>query len=924
MKNLFVMILLTAAIALNLSAATEFGWKLNTAAPHIVLSAKGGSKITVPGEFRVYNGKSKKYDRLTGKFRNGMIVFTGADYTISFRPEIKKGLLLLNGSITNNSKQELFLQPEISLVCPGSGKNYFFNGYETLEVAKLPIRREGLKGRPQQKLAGVTQVFPAAGVIGKKFTVFAGQPPHELISYHAAHLENAGKNRYRFIFNQRHVVAVGKTVDFKMITGITATRYGKEEAMIQRMFDSFPKLFAPVVSRDNPYIWGTEQYMESWSKIPDYELERRYHASLTWAFVPFKRAGDIYGAADLWDYKPYRPFKWYYNTRIAGKVFDYRTLSHEKFHRQRREVFQKYAKDFGYSFYNSAAGVWCEDQLAVSRYPDSIVDDTDKVQKYISPWCTPWDQHVRVFSYKTSFGEQFRKDMKKIYADLGMPGFAFDCVTPGAYYRGPAAKDPDMPGRAWDEKGVFVDQTVAIIKMTDFVHEELPGAFVWLNGITGKGDTTMLEYGIFEDSFRSVMPVVRYNAGQIPMQTRGYGFTRFLFDYLPDWRNMSRNEFIAELEKLSVHLVFNYFQYGLTGTYNTANGCSLEQYIMPELLELRKIGWQAQAPVTVNTDKMFYCSRYGTGKNSVLFMGNPYEKSVVCKAGIGNDILGDENYLWVRKMRDKAETVNNVKGKSSFFDAQLVSRLPVLYESVCGLSEIPTNGITVKVCSQKDIDRIVYRLKFTGNPEFKTTLSPRDIENFTLSSVSLNGKKVSPEKVTIPENAEVVLEYRSNNFAFSKKELMSFPFVNADKKVALEIHLPADANAAELRQADRLKALFDFLVSHGVIAGADIKIVKGGKIGTIPAVSIAVGRYQDKNQVVLQGNCWQIFAANAEKADRLVRAFSYVLDQRFEYIFPFKPRAWDCIHPDMLKNFDLEEYRLPLVRCFENREEKVK
>ena len=45
-------------------------------------------------------------------------------------------------------------------------------------------------------------------------------------------------------------------------------------------------------------------------------------------------------------------------------------------------------------------------------------------------------------------------------------------------------------------------------------------------------------------------------------------------------------------------------------------------------------------------------------------------------------ILGDENYLWVRKMRDKAETVNNVKGKKSFFEAQLTSRLPVLYESV--------------------------------------------------------------------------------------------------------------------------------------------------------------------------------------------------------------------------------------------------
>lgn len=918
MKKILITVLLAAIPAF--AQLPEFSWQSPGKNGSFYLTIPGKKKLSVAGKIRIYNGKSKKYDTLRLSGSGKEITFIGNGYKLVIRPEVRGKLLQFTNSLINTGSQELFLQPELSFTFPKSRQDFFFNGYDTIPVKKLPLHRMGLKGRPEKKLAGITQVFPVAGVIGPAYTLFAGQLPHELVSYHAAHLED-NRNAYRFSFDQRHAVAAGKTVDFKFIMGLTATRYGREEAMIQRVFDSYPELFAPVVGWDNPYIWGTEQYLVSWLDIPDYEEERRYHASLTWAFVPFKRAGDIYGEADLWDYKPLRPFKWWYNTRIAGKVFDYRNLSCEKFHAQRREVWNKYAKDFGYAFYNSAAGVWCEDQLAVQRYPDAIIDDTDNIKKYLSPWCTPWDQHVRVFSYGTSFGDKFRADMKKVHAELGMPGFAFDCACPGAYYRGPAAKNPDMPGRAWDDKGVFIDQSVAIIKLTDFVHEEIPGTFVWLNGITGRGDSCMLEYGIFEDSFRSVMPLVRYNAGQIPMQTRGYGFNRFLFDYLPDWRNMSKEEFTGELQKLSVHLIFNYFRYGLTGTYNTANGCSLEQYIMPELLEVRKLGWQAQVPLTVNSSKLFYSARYGTGENTVIFMGNPYEESETARAEVGNDILGKDNYLFVRKMRDSAETLNYVKAGRTGFDAQLLSRVPVLYESVCGLTALPAKGTEVKVSARKDINRIIYQLQFNGNPEFATTILPRKIEGFELAEVAVNGKKSNGRDLKIPGNGKVTLEYRSRYFTFSRADLMKFPFTGNDKWVDLEIVLPPDADPAELRQAERLKKVFDFLVKHKVLESSGIVIVRGK--GTVGKPQIVINVAPNNNtQVALSDLQWQITAPDAAAADKLVRAFSYILDQRYEYIFPFHPRAWDCLHPDMLKYFGLDQERLPLNRCFETSGDK--
>ena len=256
---------------------------------------------------------------------------------------------------------------------------------------------------------------------------------------------------------------------------------------------------------------------------------------------------------------------------------------------------------------------------------------------------------------------------------------------------------------------------------------------------------------------------------------------------------MTKAEFTKELEKLSIHLVLNYFQYGLTGTYNTANGCSLEQYIMPELLEVRKLGWQAQVPLKVNTDKMFYSSRYGKGENSVIFMGNPYQDSVLCKAEVGNDILGPHDYLWVRKMRDKAETLNKVQNKKSYFDVKLASRIPILYESVCALSNLPSTGITVKVAANKDINKIVYTLKFIGNKQFITMLKARAIEGYKLNAIKVNGKVVNSTKVTVLPNCQITLEYNSKNFSFSKQELMAFSFGKNSREVDFEIVLPLKA-----------------------------------------------------------------------------------------------------------------------------------
>ena len=49
----------------------------------------------------------------------------------------------------------------------------------------------------------------------------------------------------------------------------------------------------------------------------------------------------------------------------------------------------------------------------------------------------------------------------------------------------------------------------------------------------------------------------------------------------------------------------------------------------------------------------------------------------------------------------------------------------------------------------------------------------------------------------------------------------------------------------------------------------------------------ALSLFKPVAQVSLKDNAWQISAPDAATADKLVRSFSYVIDSRFEYIFPF-------------------------------------
>ena len=221
-------------------------------------------KRQIRGDIRVFNGKSEKHDHLDIQIIDkDTVSLQSEQYTLQLRLKRLEKLTLLEGELCNRSSEELLLQPELIFFVPKeTGENYFFNGHDTLAVEEKTISRLGLKGRPVQKLAGVTQAFPVGALISPSMVVFVGQPPHEMISYHGTVLSPISSDEYTLSFLQRHAIGVQRNLKFRLLAGLVPARYGLVEPAVQAVFDSFPELVTPVVGQDNPYIWGTDQYLE--------------------------------------------------------------------------------------------------------------------------------------------------------------------------------------------------------------------------------------------------------------------------------------------------------------------------------------------------------------------------------------------------------------------------------------------------------------------------------------------------------------------------------------------------------------------------------------------------------------------------------------------------------------------------------------
>lgn len=847
----------------------------------------------------------------------------GVTWEISLVP--KHNLLELDGKIINNSGKQRLLEPVISMNVPREKESRFWGGFDLLKAEEKPLARKGFKGRTSKHLSGgLSQPFPTASLVNKNAAFILGQRQWECTSYNAASYTPAGKKNARLDFSQRIVAEKGETVPVRLVCGIVPVRFGAEENVVQAFYDGFPENWRPFVSKRNPYLKGTHSKYSAWAHKPKLEYERRKYSTLDWAYTPYKRSGDCFGRAEFWNYKPLvRPFDIRFGQLAAGINFDYRKLTCDEFHKRRQDIFKRFGRKFGYSFYVCAG--WCELALANEKYKDSLTEDKS-VPLILGPWSTSHDRERRVFPYGNSYGKAFMKDLADVAKELDLPGFAIDCGTPGVNHYGAAAQNPEVKGRSWDEKGIFIDELCAINQVIDYIHRLRPAdpLYAWKNG-GGNADMLMIETDLFSRTFQSWMPITRYNIGQKPavLHVReGWNY----YVTIPQWRNLTLKEMLVQLKRLGDHMTFSDFEYGMTNSYYSYGGNGLSQYCMPELLECIELGWHALTPVEtagLGDERMLYKGRYGRGADTILFFGNPYEEALKINFTVDNAGLAGKHLVFLPKMRDKAEMKNRLFAKrDTAFEYALPSRLPVLFEAAAEFTALPGTGtLNVNARAEKDIHFMSYSLKLDNAAPFKSAIIPRNNPGFT-ATMKINGKAVKANTpVVIPPKADIRITYKSTVFRDPAGIFVKFPYLSTKNFPIMRIILPENPNEAEKFAAERILEYFKFTGEKGITGRSSVGFSKKSELKNYDRYfEISCGR--GRNGVYREGRGIQVHGVDPLTLRENTGALLQVMDRRFPWYMGFVMQS--SMSRDVVQKFKLDKEVLPWKPCFESEKMQVK
>lgn len=863
----------------------------------------------------MYDGKSRQYAPVSLKITEtdntlGFVWSTEQwDYTTGFSARGK--LILGESTLTNKTEQELFLEPGFTAKADFSPSLYWDGFGKMRKIGREPLERNGIKGKMMKHIASSAIPFSGSAVMNEKDGLHLGHVMFDPVSYSASGYDPTKKE---LRFSQRVAIHPGETLKLRWVAGAMNAVYGGAEAAIQQHYDAFPELWTVSGGQGNPYVWGNHAHYRTWWITPNPEEVRRFKITCEWTYSPYKRSGDMLCRPELWDYRPRNPFR-KKAPKFGGYYYSYHDMKREDFLKMRKERYLKYGKKYGWLFYNTCSGTWCEIELANQKYKDSLNTDTSS-PILLKSWSTGHDWEVRVFPMGTSFAADFESDMKKLTEELDLPGFALDCGSGGVYYRGPAVKK-HLPGRAWDEEGVFIDQSVAINHEVDFIHSLRPGKMsVFINGPL-KGDIVMYEESLVEYAkLQNLMPLAKWHAGPRPTVSHGHGWE--YRNMVPNWRSKSSAEFQDIISKMSDHMIFTQLQLSINNTYIAMSGNPQQIYILPEAFELKRAGWNALNPMTLSkTLYAPYRSSYGNAQNSFFFLANSRPADSSGSVKIDNELQcrsKNTSLLLVRKLRSKGETLNRIRGRYTGFDVLLPSRVPVIYESVCAIEG--GGDMDATVTTDKHLEKHSWQVEITSAAPFSGRVIPRDIRGFTLAELQLNGKKIVPgSNVALKAGDKINAFYTSDVFAVSRDELMKFPFTGGKGNISCRLYVP-DGDAGAKQGAERFNAFFRYLNKQGFLPKAVAAPVTSNASSLERADAVAFVSGSKVSRISrLPGGGIKLEAPDGDALEKLTCLLLDELDKRYPYVIPFRPVMG--LKSEMIYSAKMAGKHIPLRNYFD-------
>lgn len=822
-----------------------------------------------------------------------------SDLSVVIGPARAADLALLGLRITNRGAEQRRVTVRVAMPAPTRSQavRYWDGGVNdsTPVGGPQPDRREG---------ADAALFVPLAAVADGDNGLVVGLTPDTNCSYWHPQLNYSLPKASTLTQTIRLVLQPGQTDGFTLCAGrFTGAQYGLMQAAWEAYQQAFPRFFSPTPGVcDN--IWGASAEYMAWVVPPNVEPFHRLHVTWDWCYTPFRRTGDIYGREEEWDYKPLATsFDAQSSGMLGNGSYPMAKKSATEFRADRQRYFEQYGLDHGLMFYNLVH--WVEKQLALEKFSDSVVIDPN-FKTELASWCRFHDVEISTMPFGDSYEKRILGDIERLAQELPLTGYALDVFLNRERNHSEYVNKTPLPGRAWDDHGVYQDIGISMSQLADRLHQvKLQNrpfdriALVGGNGVTGfHTDATLYELTFYGRDKKNY-PLWRMSMGQKPgVCWQGWDIPNIL----PQWERMSRHDFIKAFWGVTDYTRLKCFQWGIFPTYSNLIGVDRFQQDMPLLVELVKQGWHPLAPVQVKTPQKAYVwpSRYGSGPSNTLVIGSPNEAPVPDAAiTVDNRLLGTGNSLYATRLGQPLD--QRVQGRQTLLTATLPRRDLLMLRSALALN--------VDCAATVRETRTPYEIDITAEvtPAHPGTarLEPAIIPQFELQKTELNGEPASPS-VSLRAGKNVVhLVYRSKRFHLVSGSLADFPFLSPDNRINFVCVAPEPQRRDYARVIRRLSGYFDYTCRQA------LKVTDPGTMSVVPTASEPAGRPRVVLTIGGANDGWTIDtsnrtltlkAASEAEAIRATDALLDALDTRYPYIVPFRGGMSGMYQPVQVKH----------------------
>lgn len=626
--------------------------------------ATSGSGMAPQAEVRFYDGRAElargEVVDLPGRWRRegDTVVWTGPG--LQARVSLATAGDLTVVAVQFAAEASVWVRAELQMPLAFGGPWRLFDGRS---------ERDGRRGTVRQQQ--VIGTFPALAAFDNARGVGVGLDPTSWVSTFEP-LVQAPDGKHGYLgFSVPLALDAGRPETVRFVLGAFQPGPFGVLPLLEAWHAAFPTAYQPAPKLDPRLARGCATGAADYAPQPGSDYDARgicegAGSGWEWKYAKFKFGGDVVGRPETW------------GLSIPAKA---------------AEVFQGSLAEFlawrraNFAFTDRTAGAapmfylinWVSDELR-SRFEDSLIaaaDAFDHRGVAIQGWIHTFTTDHRAYPWNNGLGDQLVTDLAALRDDLPLAGFAHDVAVGGSRYR-PSRYES---GRAYDPRGVWLDEGLGIARVMHHVHSlrASTGEYGCGNAanffadthyaIAAATDTAIYEGGIY-DALAAPDAALRDRLllGRKPRCWYVHTYRDDIGLRVP-FEGLSGAELQEIVRARWDTAILWSFRFGWLPSPDLAFGYAPMQRALPLVQDCVQAGWHAVPAMT--TDQPVWLARYGDRLNTRLVVMNPHDNLPrTVKVKVWSAWLGGGPYLFASA--DGQPTENQVDGR----DVSLTLTLP--------------------------------------------------------------------------------------------------------------------------------------------------------------------------------------------------------------------------------------------------------